>query len=239
MYNGTNMAPTSKRRQYGSGRIEHTNGRWKAVVDVAVDGRRSRRSARFDTKQEAESWLKLAAGARARGEVATATITTGAFLAAWLDGPDVTRLAPATRRQYAHVSVDYLLPTVGNVRLSKLTPVRIGAALTALSQPGACMPPPGHGRARINNTLSPGTVAIARRTLRAALSTAVRDGLLVSNPASRAPLPYRNGELRPVHRALTDDELSKVLTVVDDHRVGPLIRFALGNEHRQPYVMND
>jgi integrase len=230
-----NKQPTAtERRKKGLGAIRERGSAFMATVDRSRpdDATRRQVSKTFRTKTEAQAWIRGQLGERERGVVAPLPINVGEYLRNWVNGPDVKRLAPATQAQYSQTVTAYLIPTLGRIRLSNLTPVRIGQALHELAQPGA-VSPSGKGRSRVDGTLAPGTVAVARRTLRSALSCAVRDGLVSSNAASAAPMPYRRGTLTPKHEALSEVQLGKVLAVIGSHRAGPLVRFALATGMRQ------
>ena len=226
------------RRQYGSGSLqppsEKTGARWKAVIEVSQPGDpvRRRKTARFATEAAAKNWLRVQGGRRADGIVAAPPTSTGAYLVSWLNGPYVACLAPSTQRQYRHVVEQYLVPTLGKVPMNKLTPTRIGSALAQLAKPGA-VPPAKAGRARNDDTLAPRSVNLARSILRSALTKAVQNGIIQSNPASAAPLPWKRGTIRPQPQPLTDAELDAVGPLLLTYRIGPLVRLALATGLRE------
>ncbi len=227
-------------RTYGTGRVTEVGGRWRAVVDVSMPGDlvRRRSTKTFDKKSEAEKWIKQTAGNRANG-VATAQPvaqqkTTAQYLTEWLAGPDVTtdRLTQSTQRQYAQVVRAYLIPTLGHHRLASLTPQKVSAAWVVLAAPGA-VASLKTGRARQGDMLSPSTVALARRTLRAALTCAVREGELPSNPCSLSKLPYKSGTIKPKPDPISAADLARLEACWMEHRIGPLLRFSLATGLRQ------
>ncbi len=221
------------RRAKGLGAIKERGTSFLATVDRSEAGQPRRQvSKTFTNKTDAQAWIRGQLGERERGIVAAPPTSTGAYLLAWLDGPNVTNLAPSTQRQYRHVVEQYLVPTIGKVGMNKLTPTRIGTALAQLAKPGA-VPPAKSGRTRIDDTLAPRSINLARSTLRSALTAAVRDGLIASNPASAAPLPWKKGTIRPQPRPLTDAELDALGPHLLTHRLGPLVRLALSTGLRE------
>jgi integrase len=222
-----------ERSPRGLGSIVADGSRWKAAVGVSVEGETKRRRAvkRFDSRTEAAKWIAEMSGNRARGIVTAPSTSIADFLNDWLEGPNVTRLKPATIRQYRQIVAVYIIPLLGNTPLSTLTPKKCSAAWAKLAKPGA-VPPAKSGRSRVDEKLSPHTVATAQRVLRAALTTAVRDGLIPSNPAALSVLPYQKGALRPSHKALSEEELKALLTECMNHRTGSLVAFAVATGAR-------
>ena len=226
-------------RAYGTGTVEKRGEKWRAMLDVSLPDEpvRRRSTKTFATKTEAEQWIKVQAGMRASGVKAAAPAskeqTVKQYLASWLDGPYVTNnvLTESTQRQYRQVTESYLMPILGRRKLTSLTPKTISAALAELAKPGA-VPSVKPGRTRTNNSLSPNTVALARRTLRAALTCAVRDGELTTNPARESQLPYRKGTIRPRPDPLSDAEMVALQKVWVEHRIRPIVQFALSTGMR-------
>jgi len=108
-------------------------------------------------------------------------ITTGQWLGRWL----ACRTSPAssTVRGYAaHVRL-YLQPHLGPIQLAELTTAHVQAMFTAIIRQHQAT---GH-------PVTPATLARIRATLRAALNTAIRHGLITGNPA-------RHVELLPARR---------------------------------------
>jgi integrase len=229
------------KRSYGTGEIRETPTGFMVVVDVSeANGPRRRRSATFTTRDEATKWRDSVKGDRARSvrQPEKRPISTGAFLEAWLAGPDVTtnRLTESTQRQYNQVARSYLIPILGTTQLVGLTPTKVSAAWAKLAKPGA-VESLKKGRARNNDTLSPNTVALARRTFRAAMTCAVRDGLLPSNPATLSQLPYPKGTIKPKPDPMSTTELALLEKKWTEHRVGPLVQFALATGLREGEVL--
>jgi integrase len=108
-----------------------------------------------------------------RGDVDAAcqAWTVSRWLEHWLLGAQ-QQLRPSTVNGYrVHVS-HYLDPLLGRLRLDELTVHRVQTCFDSLAQ----------RRTATRQRLSPATVERVRATLRSALNTAVREGILASNP---------------------------------------------------------
>lgn len=142
--------------------------RWEYAIDLprGLDGkRRQRRVAGFATKADAVAAEMAERVDRRRGVWADpSTATVAEWLEEWLAETE-PRVVPGTLRDYRAIGRAHLLPLLGPVRLSDLTPARVEAALRQL------------GRDR-----TPATVNRALAVLRMALARAVVLGVLPRNP---------------------------------------------------------
>jgi integrase len=102
----------------------------------------------------------------------------------------------------------HIKPTLGHVRLAKLTPAQVQSLITS----------------KLDEGLSPRTVQYIHATLRAALSTAVRWGLVVRNVA--VPVRTATVDRAPV-RPFSRDEAHQVLEAAAPHRLGAFFTVAL------------
>ena len=139
------------------------------------DGKRRQTSrSGFATKREAQAALTEAmAQVNSRTFTEPDTVTVAAYLATWLNGLD---RKPATMEAYRRVVVRQLTPALGRIRLQHLTPPQIKVAYRAMQD---------------ESGLSPTTVQLVHQVLSKALSDAVDDGLLASNPAGKVKAPAR------------------------------------------------
>jgi integrase len=163
------------------------HGSWYYTIDLPrpANGRTRRRVRRggFATEDAALAALVELRRPDARAD-APATISTGAWLRAWLASRDT--LAPLTQRGYAEHVTCYLEPMLGHIPLHALRRVHVQEMLGQLAR-----------RGRSGQPLSPNSLARIRATLRAAMNAAVRDGHLEHNPATHLDLP-RARRARPV-----------------------------------------
>jgi integrase len=155
------------------------HGSWYLTIDLPAAGEVGRERVRrggYLTRRDAERALARfrtpsmdAGGPRA--------LTVGGWLEHWL----ATRTTPraSTVRGYAsHVRL-YLAPHLGRLLLTDLNTRHVQAMLAVLAQ----------RTGRDGDPITAATVARIRATLRTALNAALRQGLIVTNPASRVELP--------------------------------------------------
>jgi integrase len=153
------------------------HGSWYVTLELppGPDGRRRRiRCGGYPTRHAARQAL---ARLRTPGLAGSTAITTGQWLHRWL----ACRTSPAssTVRGYAaHVRL-YLQPHLGSILLAELTTAHVQAMFTAIIRQHQATSRP----------VTPATLARIRATLRAALNTAIRHGLITANPARHVELP--------------------------------------------------
>lgn len=144
-------------------------GHW--VAAVTTNGTRVVRYRQ--TKREALDELRRMLTERDHGTLTTDRTTLTAWLDHWYTTTAATRVRPSTLRGYRSKIDNYLIPALGNRRLTKLTALDIEKAWAAMILRG----------------LSPRTVAQAHAILHNALSRAVKAGLIPSNPADLVDKP--------------------------------------------------
>lgn len=125
------------------------------------------------------------------------------------------RVALRTSRGYESALRVWILPSLGQIEVSKLTAGDVEAMQAELATRG----------------LSPGTIGRARRVLVTILGDAERDGIIVRNPARLAHAP-RAAEA-PI-RALPSDAVRRLITVARGAgEVGSIILLALATGLRR------
>jgi len=192
----------AKRRARGEGSIyrDEARGGWRAAVVDEVTGKR--RYIRAKSQAEAiakrdELRAKLGQAPRA-GEALT--------VAEWIDGwmrSKASRIRPKTAEGYRSHIEHHITPMLGRLRLSQLTPARLQGFVDHLTARG----------------MHPVTVARVVATLRSALNTAVRQGVLDQSPARAVELP-RTEQYRGAY--LDQAQAERFLEVVRGHRWGAL-----------------
>ena len=154
----------------GSIRRDHS-GAWFFVIDiVAPDGGRKQLKRRgFDTKRAAQVALTELQADKQRGVfVAPMRATLGQFLLdEWLPARRVT-LRPSTAASYEQLIRNYVLPTIGGVRLQSLD----GSTLNRLY--GELLTT---GRTAARRNAGAGLSAKTVRNLHGVLTRAFRDGV--------------------------------------------------------------
>ena len=162
---GAALAVAGRRSPWGSVR-RLGSGRYQARY--RVDGIQYEATDTFRTRREADEFLL---GARADIQRETwvspdaGRVTFEEYAASWLQ--QRPNLRPRTRELYEGELRLHILPVLGPVELRKLTTMRVRAWHAALLDGG-----------QVGAT----TVAKCYRLLRAILTTAVEDGLIVKNP---------------------------------------------------------
>jgi len=196
----------------GEGSI-YRSGRWW-IAQLSKGGRLTRSYERRKrlTRREAVAALEELKADR-RGGVARIRQTTGDFLVGWV--ADVRNLRPSTRHGYATAIERHLVPTLGEIRLSELTPLDVERGLSRLA--------PG---------MSPKHLRNVHAVLRRALTGAVRGGLVPRNVAAAdyvdtPRVPDREPD------SLTGEEVRALLAAAAGEWLEAPIRLALGTGLRQ------
>jgi integrase len=183
------------------------------VVSLGLDAtgrKRQKWVGGFRTKQAAVDALNLALGRVLAGTFAAESgrQTVAEFVADWLVAVQTT-LRPATFASYRGVMTSYVVPRLGNVRLTSLTPARLGALYNELGKSGS----------KTGGQLSPTTVRYAHTVLGKALQDAVEWGLVARNVARVAKPPRRS---TPDMTVWSPPEARRFLSHVRDDRLFPL-----------------
>ncbi len=205
---------TAGRRGRGEGSIHRRqDGLWVGTVDLGVQGgRRTRKSVYGKTQRDVREKLRaLQRVVEAGATPAPANLTVGRFLEIWLFEFLPGMVSPRTEDIYRNIVNMYLLPTVGSIRLAKLTPAHVSRMLASLESRG----------------YAPETRRKARAVLRRALRRAEQEGILTRNVATIADgpkVPRREG------RTLTPDQAKTFLNAVEGDRLEAayVVALALG-----------
>ena len=150
--------------------------RWKAKLFVSRDagGKQKYLSRSFATKSEAVEWAAQQTTNKAGGTLTLPSRTTvGEFLQQWLRDYAEGAVRPTTLASYRLITDVHLTPSLGDVRLSKLSPQRITSYLTE----------------KLTSGLSSTTVRHHFMLLHKVLDSAVKWGHLSANPCDRCDPP--------------------------------------------------
>ena len=171
-----------------------------------MEGRRRRAYAR--TREEAASRLQeLQQQARSGLPITPARLTTGDYLAQWLQQVEPS-LRASTWRRYRSIVEGLLVPTVGKVKLAQLSPADVGRMLSAVTASGR----------------SAQTAAHARSVLRNALADGERLGLVARNVAAIADPPHLPA---PEPTVLSPEQARRVVAAMGEGQLGRLVLVAL------------
>lgn len=157
-------------RSHNEGSIyQRPNGKWRA--QVSIDGRRLSFTA--ETKKEASAWIHETKNQINKGLTFEATdITLAEFLKEWLITVSSSN-SKGTHSTYSWTIEKRILPYIGNINLMDLRTDRIQRFYIHLQKEG----------------LSKHAIAVTHKTLRVAMTHAVKLGLISRNPCSGATPP--------------------------------------------------
>jgi integrase len=196
------------RRPRGTGSIcQRADGTWLATLELPSTGARRRRYFTGPTKPAVVAKLKAAQAQLAAGHVPARQQRLSAFLLTWL-ATVAPRVRPTTYARYATLVDKYLVPGLGRVVLSELTPAQVHSFLAAQAAAGT--------GAR--------TCQQCHSVLRAALNQALRWGTVPRNVAALVDAPRAVPAERPV---LTIGQAQTLLAATSGTRWGPLWTVAL------------
>jgi integrase len=170
------------------------------VIDLGyVAGKRTRKTWYRKTRKEAAAKLnEELANLRRGGLVATADVTLEAYLRSWLETSVKGNRALRTVESYTQMIESHIIPELGRIKLGKLTPKDVQGMMNRKKASG----------------LSARTVAYLRAILRSALTSAVKQEIIVRNVASftesprgekREPKPFTVEETKAFFAAVHND----------------------------------
>ena len=164
------------RRGRGEGSIvQRADGRWMGRVDLGWrDGKRRSKATYGKTRREVSNKLRDLTREAQRGTlIEDERETVERFLRRWLADVARVRVRPRTLATYEAAIERHLIPHIGRVPLSKLSPQHLQAWLRHLEESG----------------VSAQRRRYARVVLRIALNTAMRWNLVVRNAATLVDAP--------------------------------------------------
>jgi integrase len=208
-------------RANGEGSIFPRGNGFAAYVWVTTPtGKRTRKYVYGPDRETVHGkWVELHR-ISAQRPVPTRVPTVGEWLATWLAEDVRPNLAPATAANYAMFVRLYIAPTLGSIRLDRLSVGDIQRWLNALRRQCQCCEQ-GKDDARpadrrrccaigecCESAISARSVSDVRAALRSALSSAVDRELIARNPAARVKLPSARKKRR---KAWTSEQARRFL----------------------------
>jgi len=193
------------------------------VFSYRVEGKQRWESAR--TLDEARRMRSARSTDIGRGEFEERSrVTLREYAEAWIErylGRGRGGFREGTRDEYRRQLDQYVLPYFNGAKLTEITPSRVAAFVGWLCEQTRPAPTKEDKDRRV--PLSDATVRNIMAPLRACLSSAVREGLIRSNPARDADLPHRptaEGSEEENVRAMSREELSTLLALIPErHRL--------------------
>jgi len=187
---------------------QRSKGKWEITIDIGREPTIGKRVRHFETvkgtKKDAQRRLAELQVSVEQGTYIKQTrqMTVAVWLKRWLDGYAASNLALKTRESYEQELLNYVIPSLGGIRLGDLRSHHIQEYIAkALSE----------GRKRTTGGLSHRTVQYHYRILSKALDDAIRMGLIVVNPCKGVNSP------KPAHTdipAIGPDELSQLIAAM-------------------------
>jgi len=174
-------SPTKK-----SAKPKNANGRGSTYIVTKSNGKKVRKAAIYDingkrrtktfsTKAEADDWLVDQRRAREQGANTYATnpkMTVGQYLLGWVVSHRA-HVKPNTYNSYLSVIKNQIIPNIGNLKASSLSPKVVENFLGELAARG----------------VGAGTINLTHRVMSAAYNDAVRHGDMPKNPVLLARKP--------------------------------------------------
>ena len=164
------------KRGSGEGSIyKRSDGRWAGVVDLGwLDGKRNRKSMYAKTRKEVQEKLNTALTSHRKGlSFQSDKLTVRESLSDWLRESVKPALRPRAYQSYAEIVRLHLEPSLGRIRLSRLTPRDVQKLINA----------------KLNGGLSPRRVQYSHAVLRRALGQAEKWGFIARNVAKLVDIP--------------------------------------------------
>ena len=201
----------TQRRGHGEGSItKRKDGRWFGRVDLGWQGgKRRSKSVYGKTRREVAEKLQKAQETKRKGlPVVGETQTVEQFLMDWLEKTVKIKTRVRTHETYEVSLRLHILPYLGKVRLSDLSPQRVQTWLGDLDQAG----------------VSAGVRFNARAVLRSALNQAMKWELISRNAAALVDAPsVSRDEIQP----LDQTQVRRLLAVCASHRLGSVFTVAV------------
>jgi integrase len=188
-----------------------SDGKWVASITLN-DGRRKVFYA--DKQADALKKLKIAIQEQEKGTLAVGPQHTLAqYLDYWLSVYKQS-IRPRSHERYEQIIRLHLVPTLGKVKLDKLSPQHLQTLYTKKLEEG----------------LSTNTVIVIHGMLHKALKSAIRWGILAQNVCDRVDIPRRTPfEIHP----LTVEQIQKLLEAVRGHTNEALFILAIATGMRR------
>lgn len=200
---------------------------WEGRCTVGYDlgtGKQIQRSITGKTQKEVAQKLKEQTREVDTGRyVEPCKLTVAEFLEIW-QTEYLRNIKPNTAYSYRRVCENHIIPGLGAVKLSKLTPLMIQRFYNDLIN------------IRTEKALSPKTVRNVHGVLHKALQRAVTLRYISNNPADCTAIELPRQEDREI-RPMEDEEVVKFIAGVQDHRYRTVFLIALFTGMRQGEVL--
>ena len=185
--------------------------RYYVNLDYGADpetGKQIKRTKTFEKLSQARSALRQHEADRDRGIVVLPKeLTVAQWLSTWMSDVITLSRAETTVYFYRNMIDKHIVPSLGQIPLQKLTPQQIQKYYAD----------------KIHSGLTSNTVRKHHDLLNAALKVAVRQGLLLDNPAGKVETPKLK---RPEIHYYSLEELQTLFRLVEGTRLEVLVKLA-------------
>ena len=209
----------AQRRGTGEGSVyRQADGGWIAAIELGRDatGQRIRKTAKAKTKREVLVKIEAIKARHAAGlPVSDDKRTTADYLSHWLDNVLPGTVKEKTEASYRWVVGKNIVPHIGTIPLTKLSPIHVQAMMRTLETQG----------------LSPRTRQYTRAILRRALGRAEKDELVRRNAAALVDPPKGAGT--KLDDAMDADQTHAVIDAARGDRLEALAVLVLAVGLRQ------
>jgi len=224
----THVKKGPNKRAKGEGTVyqRKSDGMWVASVELpSPDGRRRRKVVTAKTEGQVKAKLKdIRKELLVKGDLPTSGQTLATWLHVWFESIALKKIRPRTAATYRTKIYEYIIPSIGKVRLDKLTPAHVRKMHEFITTKPKDEKDPSKG------FLSPTNALQAHRILSVALKYALREGRVTHNVAELTDVPKKAQANLGV---LTATDGVKVLQAVTEDRLGSRWAAALLTGARQ------
>lgn len=214
---------TNQRRSNHEGSIyfREDKGLWCASIQIGYDenGKRIRKTFYSKLKEELLEKKKLFEAELVKGTYTDSGKTTlENFILNWLNTCCKSSLRPSTYRRYEGIVRQHIIPSIGKLLISKITPLHVQNLYNI----------------KIQNGLTPSSVRYIHAVLHKALSQALKMGLVYRNVADAVDKPK---QIKKEMKIWTKEEVEKFLSIARDNKHYTIFLFALCTGMRQGEIM--
>lgn len=169
----------TKTRGKGEGSLfKDARGLWNAIIELPPrDGKRRRKTIRGKVKADVIAKLKtMQRELEERGDLPTHDMTVERWFGYWYTQVVQKETRPKTAAGYRSIITKHIVPEIGQVKLTKVTPAAIRRVTTRITDAGGA-----HSSA-----------LKAFQVMSSSFETAVREGRISRNPCKQMAAPRRN-----------------------------------------------
>ena len=222
--------PNKRAKGEGTWYQRSSDGMWVASIELpSPDGKRRRKVVVAKTENQVKAKLKEIKTQLAKhNDLPTSGQTVGTWVEYWFKNIALAKVRPRTAATYRSMVYNYIVPSIGKVRLDKLTPIHVRRLHSfILTKP---KDPDDLSKGLLSST----TALQTHRILTVALKYAERDKLVTRNVALDVDAPLKSTKEAGI---LTAADGVKVLQEVAGDRLGSRWAAALLTGARQGEIL--